>query len=134
MRLLLALLLAAVLIGAGFWWVRAAFPSESNRAGQAALAYAKQTTVWVSGPSVQSVSLMRLAQLDAGLRRTVSPRVRSDVNVHDLIRSYGPNRQVALVVLSGVYNSLPPDEGVVAHGVMVSVVDARTNRVLLLTD
>src|SRR5947209_17406226 len=77
-------------------------------ASDAALTYARDTTVWSSGPTAQSVRVVPLRRLEPALRAAVPAAVASDVNVSDLVRQYGPNRRVALVVLSGVYNSLPP--------------------------
>jgi hypothetical protein len=38
---------------------------------------------------------------------------------------------MAMVVLHGTYNTLPPDEGVDLTGDVVVLVDVRTNRVVL---
>ena len=39
-----------------------------------------------------------------------------------------------MVVLQGVFNTLPPDEGVVVHGVAVVLIDAASKRPLLIMD
>lgn len=90
--------------------------------------------VWIKGPTVVSARVIQLRDLEKNLRVEVSPAVWRDVNVRALRRQYGPNRQVGLVILSGVFNSLPPDEGVVVHADVVVLVDARTNHGIYLMD
>ena len=90
--------------------------------------------LWNSGPRVRSAQVLPLRLLPRDLASSVSASVRQHVNVPDLLRRYGPNRQVVLVVLYGVYNSLPPDEGVEIRGDAITLVDPKTNRVLLLMD
>ena len=102
--------------------------------GDTALTYAQQHMVWIKGPTVQSSRTVELRGLEPALARAVSPTLRRDVNVEELLHRYGPNRQVTLVILNGVYNTLPPDEGVTVRGAVVVLVDARTDRVLLMTD
>jgi hypothetical protein len=80
------------------------------------------------------VRVVPLDELKAALSGRVPAHVAQDVNVSDLIARYGPKHRVALVVLSGSYNSLPPDEGVPVTGDVVALVDQPSNRVLLLTD
>lgn len=135
-RRLAVLVLALALIALGLWIAHAAaaLPSERQRAAQAAISYARSTTSWQSGPTAQSVRLVTLRHLGSTLRHAVPASLADDVNLPDLIRRYGPDRQVALVVLAGVFNTLPQDEGVVINGQVVAVVDAKSNRVLLLTD
>jgi hypothetical protein len=114
--------------------VTASATSEQTRASHAGLVYAENTMGWLQGPSIRSAHEVRLGQIQSALVAYVSVPTRQDVNVPDLIRRYGSKRQVVLVVLTGTYNSLPPDEGVDVHGDVIEVVDARTNRVLLLMD
>jgi hypothetical protein len=99
-----------------------------------ALTYARQHMVWVRGPTLRSSHMATLRTLEPLLTSTVSSSVKDDVNVPDLVHRFGANRKVALVVLTGVYNSLPPDEGMDIQGEVIALVDVRTDRVLLLTD
>lgn len=131
--LLVGFLLAAALAIAVVWSSLASGSGQSD-ATQAGLDYARLHMVWSGGPNLRSAHVVPLGQLDAALARYTSPTVRRDVNVPQLIRQYGPNRQVDLVVLNGVFNTLAPDEGVIVHADVVALVDAHTNRVLLLTD
>ncbi|MBV9282456.1 MAG: hypothetical protein JOZ41_20450 [Chloroflexi bacterium] len=108
-------------------------PAPPDRLTQAALAYSQQYIEWSRGPTVRSSQTVPLARLDGALARNVPPRVRRDVNVSDLLRRFGPRRRLGLVVLYGVYNSLPPDEGVEVNGDLAVLVDVATNRVLLVT-
>jgi len=133
-RLLVAVVAFALAIS-GLWFaLSASATSTQDRAGQAALSYAQQRLVWNSGPSVQSVHLVVLRKLRPALAASVPPSTAQNVNLDDLIHRYGANRLVALVVLHGVYNSLPPDEGVNVNGDIVVLTDARTDRILLVTD
>jgi hypothetical protein len=108
--------------------------SPQDPAAAAALSYARHYMVWTRGPSVQSLHVLPLRQLDSAVAEYVPVVVRKDINVADLVQQYGPNKRVALVVLSGAFNSLPPDEGVTINGGVVAIVDAKTDNVLLLTD
>jgi 4-amino-4-deoxy-L-arabinose transferase-like glycosyltransferase len=108
--------------------------ASTQRFDQVALTYANSQIVWVNGPTVQSTQILPLRRLAAVLQATVHPHVAQDVNTRDLIRRFGANRQVALVVLSGDFNSLPPDEGVTLNGQVVVLVDVHQNRALFLTD
>jgi hypothetical protein len=108
--------------------------SRQLHATAVGLSYARGYMSWSYGPTVQSARIIPLKQLESALRTSVPTTVRQDVDVPGLVRHYGANRQVDLVVLSGTYNSLPPDEGVMVTGDVVELVDARTNKVLLLTD
>src|SRR5690349_943787 len=105
------LLLVAVLAVLAMLWGLGVVggAAQQSRAGEAALAYARARTVWYSGPTVQSVRTVPLNRLESALRASVPAHIQQDVNVPDLVRRYSPHRQVALVVLNGVYNSLPPD-------------------------
>ncbi len=135
LRLLALALLGVIVLAAAAVWVEnvTAAPSAAQRAGATARSYAARTTLWNSGPTVRKVRIVPLSSLQAALRASVSPRVAADVNVSDLEHRYGSRRQVALVVLHGVFNTLPPDEGVTVAGDMVAIVDIPTQRVLLLT-
>lgn len=135
-RLIALALLGAIVLGAAAVWVVGvtAAPSPSQRAGEIARSYATRTTIWNRGPTVRKVIITGVRDLPAALRRTVSSRVADDVDVPDLERRVGAHRQVALVVLHGIFNTLPPDEGIVVNSDMVAVVDMSTKRVLLLTD
>lgn len=135
-RFLLSLLVVLVVVGAALFWYGLAAPAGSaSSARQVALAAARSQMQWYSGPTVQSTYAIPLRQLQATLNRSVQPEsVAQDVNVQDLIRQYGPNHRIILVVLLGVYNSLPPDEGMTIRGDVVVLVDARSNHVLLLED
>jgi hypothetical protein len=131
LRVLPVLLL---IIGGVAYYALASSPSRSARIDQVALADARAQMVWSQGPTVQSTQILKLGQLSAALARSVPLRVAQDVNVQDLERRYGPQRTVALVVVNGVYNTLPPDEGVNLRGDAVVIVDVRTNRALFLTN
>jgi hypothetical protein len=89
--------------------------------------------VWTHGPGVQSVQTVPLAQLPDAMRPLPSS-VRDNVNVSDLLRRFGRRERVAVVIMTGTYNSLPPDEGVDVKGQVVALVDTRDDRVILLTD
>lgn len=131
----LALLGVIVIAAAVIWYQNAtAAPSAAQRAGTIARSYAARTTLWNSGPTVTEVRVVPLTRLATTLRRTVTTQIADDVNVADLQRRVGTNRQVALVVLHGVFNTLPPAEGVTVTGNMVAIVDMRTRKVLLLTE
>jgi hypothetical protein len=106
--------------------------SASDPAENAGLTVAREQMVWAHGPSVVSRQAISLSDLPAALHRSVSPRVVSDVNVPGLIRRYGAHRKIVLVVMTGEYNSLPPDEGIEVNGEAIAIVDAHTNHVLLL--
>lgn len=125
-----------VLLAAAFGlYIFALSPSSGGSSvDQAALRYAGQQIVWNQGPTVQSTHIVRLGDLQHTLAAATPPRVANDVNVPALIQRYGAGRQVALVVLSGEFNSLPPDEGVVARGDVVVLVDTKTNRALYVND
>jgi hypothetical protein len=99
---------------------------------QAALKYAGTQIIWNKGPSVQSSQVLPLRRLAAVLPKTVSPSVAKAINVPDLIRRYGTIRRVALVVLFGSFNSLPPDEGVIIASPVVVLVETPQNRPIYL--
>jgi hypothetical protein len=124
-----------VICGAVAWILLAtSAPSAQDRAAQAGLAYARTQMAWTSGPTLQGSHATTLRSLRSVLAQTVPTSVQQDVNTGALIRQYGPNRRVALVIVSGVFNSLPPDEGVIVHGDAVVIVDLTTDHALLLMD
>jgi hypothetical protein len=99
---------------------------------QTALRYAHTQIIWSKGPSVQSSRILPLRRLAAALRTSVTPGVARVVNVPDLLHRFGPNQRVALVVLFGSFNSLPPDEGVVIASQVVVLVQMPQNRAIYL--
>jgi hypothetical protein len=99
----------------------------------AALTNARTTMAWQSGPDVQSVHVVQLSHLSQALKLYADPAVASHVNVSDLIRRFGRNQSVGLVILAGTFNSLAPDEGVILHQA-AAVVDATTYKVILLSE
>lgn len=126
----------AVLCIVSLWigyWTFAGSPAP-DRATQAGMAYARQTVVWIHGPTVQRVRVVPMRDLAATLRTTSDTALRHDVDTTSLVREYGPAHRVEVIVLAGTYNSLPPDEGVDVQGDVLVVVDKETNRVLFLTD
>ncbi len=132
--LLLGALVVLAMCAAILWFAfSVAATSSQSRFADTALSYGQRYVIWSKGPDVQSTHIVPLHGLEGALVANVSPTVRQSVNVSDLVRRYGPNRRVALVVLHGVYNSLPPDEGVSVNGDVVVLVDVQSNRVLLLT-
>jgi hypothetical protein len=112
--------------------VFAGSPGESA-ATQAGLQYARSEMVWTHGPSITHARTGTTGALPVLLRSLANTTLRQDVNTRDLIRQYGPRRKVDIIVLSGVYNSLPPDEGVDVQGEALVLVDVKTNKVLFLT-
>lgn len=108
--------------------------ASTNGIDQSALAYGRNHMVWSQGPTVQSTRVIRLRELPAALGATVASHVAQDVNVPQLERRFGANREVALVVLHGVYNSLPPDEGVIIAGQAVVLLDPHTDKELYIND
>lgn len=131
---LVAAVVALAICAAILWFAlsASATPTQS-RFADTALRYGQQYMTWSSGPSVQSTHIVPLRGLEGALSAAVPPATRRSVNVSDLLRRYGPGRRVALVILHGVYNSLPPDEGVTVAGDVVVLVDVQSDRVLLLT-
>jgi hypothetical protein len=126
-----SVLLAA---SASAWLLLSPAPlTDADHFTSIAMSYAVGNMVWSSGPTVQSSEIVPLARLQTALTSRVPRSVSSQVNVPDLTHQYGPSRKVALVVLHGVYNSLPPDEGVNIRGDVVLLVDVRTGRVLFMT-
>jgi hypothetical protein len=132
----IALLLILVATGAAIVWVTyaASASSPQSRASQAALAYAGRYMTWSRGPHVDSVHIVPLRRLSAILATAATPTLRKDVNVGELVRRYGLNSRVALVILSGTYYSLPPDEGVYVTGEAAVLMRAGSDRVILLTN
>ncbi|MDQ2745093.1 MAG: hypothetical protein M3Z66_22740 [Chloroflexota bacterium] len=116
-------------------WVTVLSPLLNPRATptQIGLDYTRHYMVWESGPSLVSTHTLALRQLSAAMRSSLPLPTQHDVNVPDLIHRYGANRSVDMVVVRGVFNSLPPDEGIVVRGTVVVLVDGRSNRVLFMT-
>jgi hypothetical protein len=83
---------------------------------------------------VTEVRIVPLTRLSAAVHRAVTAQLADDVNVADLQRRVGRDRRVAMVVLHGTFNTLPPAEGVTITGNMIAVVDMKTKKVLLLTE
>lgn len=129
--------LALVLIATGLvlaWVSLAAAPATAgSRALQAGESYGRQEVVWSQGPSIQTRRVVPVSGLAAALASAVPPTTRQSVDTVSLERRYGPQRQIAMIVLRGTYNSLPPDEGVNISGDVVVLVDVTTKRILLLT-
>jgi hypothetical protein len=116
------------------WFAATSLAShDQNAVTVAALRYAQGQIVWTKGPEVRSAHTVRLRELRSALHAYAPGRVGRDVNVGALIRQYGPNFRVGLVLLSGDFNSLPPDEGVTLHDVVV-LVAIRSNTAFFLTD
>jgi homoaconitase/3-isopropylmalate dehydratase large subunit len=63
------------------------------------------------------------------LQAHVPGRTAQDVNVRQLIQKFGRKPRIDVVVVSGVFNSLAPDEGITGPGTVVVLVDAVTHRV-----
>jgi hypothetical protein len=103
-----------------------------QQATQAGLDYSRNTMIWEKGPQVQSSTVVPMHSLPHALL-SAPQSARHDINVSDLIKQYGKNRQVDLVVLSGKFNTLPPGEGVDIYGQVVVLVDMETRRALLMT-
>lgn len=106
--------------------------SNAQQATQAGLDFSRNTMIWEKGPQVQSSTVVPMHSLPHALM-SAPQSVRHDVNVSDLIKQYGKNRQVDLVVLSGKFNTLPPGEGVDIFGQVIVLVDMKTRRALLMT-
>lgn len=129
------LIIAAAAVVAMLWGTGVIGTAQSDPVGSSALAYAHARTLWTSGPTIRSERVVPLDQLNAALVQASVPlHIRQDVNVPDFIAHYGATHRVALVVLFGSYNSLPPDEGVPVTGDVVAIVNEPSNTVLLLTD
>lgn len=132
-RLRFAPLLIALAAIAGIaYYALASAPTERSRVDAAALSYSRQQMVWLQGPTIRSTQFLRLGRLSAALARSVPRTVANNINVPELEQTYGRKRMIALVILTGVYNSLPPDEGVNLHGDAAVILDSHTNRLLLL--
>jgi hypothetical protein len=127
----IALIVCAVVAWLAF---SASAGSSTSAATQAGLSYARENMEWQSGPSVVQARTARVGELPGLLPKLLDTTLRRDVNMTDLVRHYGADRQVDAVVLTGVYNTLPPDEGLNIRGEVLALVDVKTNRVLFLTD
>jgi hypothetical protein len=132
MLLAVFLVLGAACLGAVAYTASAGSPGTD--ATEAGLSYSRTVMQWIHGPSIVHTRAISLAALPALLPHLTTPALRDDVNTSDLIRHFGPRRQVEVMVLSGTYNSLPPDEGVNIQGEVILLVDRKTNKVLFLTD
>jgi len=113
--------------------VSGAPPAADSRALQKEENYGRQEVVWSQGPSIESKRVVPLSRLSAALASAVPAATGQNVGTAALEKRYGPRRRVAMVVLRGTYNSLPPDEGVNVSGDVVILVDVKTDRVLVLT-
>ena len=132
MRLLL-LLGAVICVALAFLAYLHVSSSPAGTAGDAALRYARTEMVWTHGPSVLHERAATMGALPALLPRLANVMLRNDVNAADLIRRFGAGRKIDIVVLTGVYNSLPPDEGVDVQGEVLVLLDPSTERLLFLT-
>ncbi|HEX8917064.1 MAG TPA: hypothetical protein VF898_01050 [Chloroflexota bacterium] len=126
------LLLALIAVLAFVIWQSSRGPSAADQAQNAALSYARSYMAWSSGPQVQSLHIVPLRDVEQTVRAYVRVPYR-DVKIGDLLAHHNPARRIAVVDLHGVFNTLPPDEGVVAPGDVLVLVDAGTDKVLLLT-
>jgi len=125
-------LLALIAVLAFVIWQSSRGPTSADRAQSAALSYSRNYMAWSSGPQVQNVHIVPLREVERTVRVYVHVPYR-DVKLGGLLTQYSPQRSIAVVDLHGVFNSLPPDEGVVAPGDVVVLVDVKTDKVLLLT-
>lgn len=126
---LIALVLAAGVAVLGYEIVHSS-SSAQQEPTQAGLVYSRKTMLWEKGPQVQTSRTVHLHSLSRALRGLAA---RHDIDVPQLIKRYGGNRSVDLVVLAGKFNTLPPAEGVDIYGQVVVLVDVKTRRVLLMT-
>ena len=131
-----AVLLAAVfgITGGLFLVISSQSATPGTQIGPAALAAARNQMEWMSGPTLQATYTVPLRRLEKTLRSAVPRHVADDVNVAGLRQQYGPERRIGLAVLRGVFDSLPPGEGVIVHGNVVVLVDIKTNHVILVDD
>jgi hypothetical protein len=128
---LIAVVLAAAIAIAGYEIVHSSSDAQ-QRATQTGLDYSRNTMIWEKGPQVQSSAVVPMHSLPHALL-SAPQSVQHDINVSDLIKQYGRNRLVDLVLLRGKFNTLPPGEGVDIYGQVVVLVDMKTRRVLLMT-
>ncbi len=105
--------------------------SAPTRAG---LIYANNVMVWIHQPVIVHTRNAELGALPSILPSLTNTALRQNVNTADLIRRFGAHRRVQVLVLSGMYNSLPPDEGVNIQGEVIVLTDLKTDKVLFLTD
>lgn len=123
-----------LIVGGGIALVLANRPeSDAQKAADAAVAYGRTEMLWQKGPAATSTRLVPLRKLASTLERSTSASIAPHVNVPSLIERYGPNHRVAIVVLSGEFNSLPPDEGVELT-TAVAIVDVPSDHVILVAD
>lgn len=103
--------------------------------GQVAMSYARRTLQWNQGPYLKGTYPTTMGSLESTMKRHQVPKhVMQDVNVQRLLQQYAPTLKVDLVVLTGVFDTLPPDEGITGPGTMVALVDPRQHRVLYVMD
>lgn len=107
--------------------------NSPNRDG-AAIEYAKMQIVWSSGPTVASSHTLSMKRLEKALELYAPAHLREDIDVSGLIKQYGENRKIVLVILRGTYNSLPPDEGRIVTGDIAVLVDVQKNQGFYLMD
>lgn len=133
---LIVFLSVLIPITIGFWLLMAqnGGGKTPQTSGQIALAYTRSNLHWIRGPYVQATYPTTVGRLQQTLYRHVPIRVVQDVNVRQLVRKYGSKPKVDLVVLTGVFNSLPPNVGVTGPGTVVALVDPVRRRVFFVTD
>lgn len=107
---------------------------SSDTPGQIALRDARTQLVWNRGPFLKGTYPTTMADLQRTLDRYLPAHVAQDVDVAELRKTYGPTRRIDVVALTGVFNTLPPDEGVTAPGTVVALVDPLRKHVILVTD
>jgi len=100
---------------------------------RAAVSYSRQQIIWDSGPTVQNEHVVPMRQLSRTLLAYAPRHVALDVNIPALLKQYGPGYRVAVVVLHGSFNSLPPQEGLPVHDAVV-LLNARTLKGVFLMD
>ncbi|GAC1472752.1 MAG: hypothetical protein NVS2B16_28680 [Chloroflexota bacterium] len=128
-----ALVLLVGGVGIALFAFAGAPTTADRRAVQRGENYGRQEVVWSQGPSIESEKVISLNQLSSTLASMVPTTTQQNVAAMPLARRYGARRRVAVVVLRGTYNSLPPDEGVAVTGDVLVLVDVKTDHVLLMT-
>jgi hypothetical protein len=107
--------------------------SDAQKAADAAVTYGRTQMVWDRGPRAASSHIVPMRDVTAAVTQYASPGIASHFNARVLVRQYGPDHRVAVVVLTGSFNSLPPDEGVTLT-MAVALVDVPSGRVILVID
>ncbi len=105
-----------------------------TRVNARALYYAQHQMQWISGPSLVSSYILPMRELPHALKLYVPKKLAEDVDAKDLIRRFGGSRQIGLVLLHGVFDTLPPGEGVIVHADVIVLVDVRRDRGIFLMD